>query len=40
MGEDYKVRYWTQALNVSRDKLQEAVDAVGSSADAVREYLK
>ncbi len=40
MREDYEVTYWTKALGVSRDRLEEAVEAVGNSADAVREYLK
>ncbi len=39
MNEDYEVRDWTKSLGVSREKLQEAVDAVGNSADKVREYL-
>lgn len=39
MGEDYEVRYWTEALDVSREELQEAVNAVGNSAAAVREHL-
>jgi hypothetical protein len=40
MSEDYEVRDWTKSLGVNRERLQEAVDAVGSSADKVREYLK
>ncbi len=40
MGEEYEVAYWTKALGVTRDRLQEAVDAVGNGADTVREYLK
>lgn len=40
MGEDYEVEYWTGKLGVSRDKLQQAVDAVGNSADAVEAHLK
>lgn len=40
MSEDYEVRDWTSSLGVSRERLQEAVDAVGSSADKVRDYLK
>ena len=39
MGEEHEVRYWTQALGVSKERLQEAVNAVGSSADEVRAYL-
>lgn len=39
MSEDYEVRDWSEALGVSPERLQEAVDAVGSSADKVRAYL-
>jgi hypothetical protein len=40
LGEDYEVRDWTKSLGVSEEELREAVDAVGNSADAVRDYLK
>lgn len=40
LGEDYEIRNWTRSLGVSEDELREAVDAVGNSADKVREYLK
>lgn len=40
MQEDYEVRYWTNRFGVSREKLQQAVDAVGHGADAVERYLK
>ncbi|MBO9516451.1 MAG: DUF3606 domain-containing protein [Porphyrobacter sp.] len=39
MGEDYEVDYWTNEFGVSRQHLQEAVDQVGNSADAVRTFL-
>jgi hypothetical protein len=39
MGEEYEVSYWTDKFGVSRERLQEAVDAVGNSADAVQAYL-
>ena len=39
MGEDYEVRYWTGKFGVSRERLQQAVDTVGSSAKAVERYL-
>lgn len=39
INENYEVAYWTEALGVSRGKLNEAVEAVGTSADAVRAYL-
>lgn len=38
--EDYEVRYWTDALGVSEERLREIVRRVGNSADAVREALK
>ena len=40
LGEDYEIRDWTEALGVSEAQLREAVDAVGHSADKVRDYLK
>lgn len=40
MGEDYEVEYWTDRFGVSRDRLQQAVDAVGTNAEAVEQYLK
>jgi hypothetical protein len=39
MGEDYEVEYWTNRFGVSREKLQEAVNAVGNSVKAVEQYL-
>jgi hypothetical protein len=40
MEEDYEVEYWTTILDVTRAKLKAAVNAVGTSAAAVRKYLK
>lgn len=40
LSEEYEVRDWTKSLGVSEDELREAVDAVGNSADKVRDYLK
>jgi hypothetical protein len=40
MNEDYEVQDWTKSLGVTREQLQEAVDAVGDQAEAVRNYLK
>jgi len=37
--EDYEVDYWTKKFGVSKEKLKEAVDTVGVSADAVSTYL-
>ena len=39
INEDYEVTYWTEALGVSKEKLEDAVKAVGPSASAVREHL-
>jgi hypothetical protein len=40
MGEDYEVQYWTGKFGVTRDRLQQAVDAVGNGADAVERHLQ
>lgn len=40
LSEDYEVAYWTEALGVSKEKLQQAVKQAGASAKAVRDYLK
>jgi hypothetical protein len=40
LGEDYEVDYWAGKFGVSRERLQQAVEAVGNSADAVEQYLK
>lgn len=39
LNEEHEVRYWTQALGVSKEQLAAAVQAVGSSADRVRAHL-
>ena len=39
IGEDHEVAYWTEKFGVSREKLTEAVDAVGNGARAVADYL-
>lgn len=39
LNEDYEVRYWVQTLGVTRDELKAAVEAVGTTATAVREHL-
>jgi hypothetical protein len=39
MHQAWEVKYWTHALGVSRQKLQQAVDKVGNSAAAVRKEL-
>jgi len=37
---DASVLYWTSRFHVSREELEEAIDAVGDSAAAVAAYLK
>ena len=39
LQEDYEVRYWTKTLGVTAEELRMAVEAVGSTADAVRRHL-
>jgi hypothetical protein len=39
INETYEIRFWTQALNVSRAVLLEAISQVGASVPAVREYI-
>jgi hypothetical protein len=36
LTEDYEIEYWTEALGVTRERLAEAVRAVGHSAEKVR----
>jgi hypothetical protein len=38
--EDYELRDWSKKFGVSKDKLKEAVQAVGDQADKVEKYLK
>ena len=39
-SENYELQYWSEKFNVSRERLKEAVDAVGTQADKVEEYLR
>jgi hypothetical protein len=39
LGEDYEVAYWTERFGVSRERLEQAVEAVGNSAEAVEQRL-
>ncbi len=39
MGEPQDVRYWTSKFDVGADTLRAAVMAVGTSAQAVEQYL-
>jgi hypothetical protein len=40
LGEDYEVRYWTESLGVTKERLEELVRKHGNSAAKVREALK
>ena len=39
MNDPDEVRNWTKSLGVSKEDLQKAVQAAGTSASKVREYL-
>lgn len=39
LEQPHEVRYWTQALQISEERLRELVAEVGNSALAVRERL-
>ena len=39
LGEEHEVRYWTKALDVSREELEQAVKSVGNEASRVRAHL-
>jgi len=40
LKEDHEVRHWTRALGATKQQLEEAVRAVGSSVDKVQEHLR
>ncbi|MCQ6961270.1 DUF3606 domain-containing protein [Mucilaginibacter aquariorum] len=39
VNEDYELQYWSEKFGVSRDRIKEAVEAVGTSVEAVQKYL-
>lgn len=39
LSEDYEVRYWTNELGVSKERLTELVRQHGNSAEKVRQAL-
>ena len=39
LSEDWEVRYWTKALGISKDRLEQLVKDHGNSAAAVRSAL-
>ena len=40
LEEDYEVEYWTRRFGVTAERLVEAVQKVGNSAERVGEELK
>jgi hypothetical protein len=40
LEEEHEVRYWTQALGVSRERLEAAVRAAGHAVEKVRAHLQ
>jgi hypothetical protein len=40
LEEDYKVEYWTRRFGVTTERLVEAVQEVGNSAERAGEELK
>jgi division protein CdvB (Snf7/Vps24/ESCRT-III family) len=40
VNESYELQYWSEKLNVSRERLQEAVAAVGTLVEDVKKYLE
>ncbi|MGM9478199.1 DUF3606 domain-containing protein [Pedobacter sp. GSP4] len=40
INESYEVDYWSNKFGVSKDKLKATVQIVGTSANAVADYLK
>lgn len=39
VNEDWELRYWTEELGVSKERLAELVKEVGPSVSAVRQRL-
>ena len=40
VNEDYELRDWARKFGVTPDELKDAVNAVGTQADAVEQHLK
>jgi hypothetical protein len=40
LNEDYEVKYWTNALGFSRERLEQLVQQHGNSAETIRQALK
>jgi hypothetical protein len=39
VNEDYELQYWSEKFGVSKDRIKQAVKAVGTSVNAVQKYL-
>jgi hypothetical protein len=39
LGQEHEVRYWAKEFGVTPEKLREAVQAAGTSVEAVRRHL-
>jgi hypothetical protein len=40
LSEEYEVRYWSEKFRVTPERLRQAVQKVGNSAQAVEQELK
>jgi hypothetical protein len=40
VNQDYELRDWSDKFGVTKERLKEAVQAVGDEADRVEQYLK
>jgi hypothetical protein len=40
LHEKHEIQYWTKALGVTQEELEQAVKTAGNSADAVRQHLR
>jgi hypothetical protein len=40
VGQDYELRDWSEKFGVTPERLKQAVEAVGTQADEVEQYLK
>lgn len=39
VNQEHELRYWAKELGVTPDRLREAVQAAGTSVEAVRKHL-
>ena len=40
VNQDYELQDWSKKFGVTKERLKEAVQAVGDNADKVQKYLK